>query len=81
MRTLLDFLSSPLSTLLLCTGECHFILRFQSGFRLCEYSTERSNLPALTNPSPTNPTRLNRPPFTLLPPPPPVRGLRAVRMR
>lgn len=29
-----------LFTFLFCTGECHFILRFQSGFRLCEYSTD-----------------------------------------
>lgn len=33
-----------LFTFLFCTGECHFILRFQSGFRLCEYGTDCSPL-------------------------------------
>lgn len=34
-----------LFTFLFWTGECHFILRFQSGFRLCEYSMDCSPPP------------------------------------
>lgn len=41
-----------LFTFLFCTGECHFILRFQSGFRLCEYSTDCSLLPRLSASNP-----------------------------
>lgn len=68
-RTLLDLLSSPLSALLLCTGEFHFILRFQSGFRLCEYSTDRSCSPTrLPDHPPAPPYPLYPPPFTLQPP-------------
>lgn len=37
-----------LFTFLFCTGECHFILRFQIGFRLCEYSTDCSHPPPLS---------------------------------
>lgn len=76
--TLLHLLSSPLSALLLCTGEFHFILRFQSGFRLCEYSTDRSCSPTrLPDHPPAPPYPLYPPPFTLQPPsspPPPPRG-------
>lgn len=40
--TAISSLITCLFTVLFCTGECHFILRFQSGFRLCEYSTDCS---------------------------------------
>lgn len=56
-----------LFTFLFCKGECHFILRFQSGLRLCEYSTDRClpalnpksyplSLPFSCNPTPPHPT-------------------------
>lgn len=54
---------SSLITFLLtsfCTGEWHFILRFQSGFRLCEYSTDWSPPPPL-NPRPL-PSACRNPP-------------------
>lgn len=78
-----------LFTFLFCTGECHFILRFQSGFRLCEYSTDCSCLPRLPALNPKSyplhfpfPATPPHPALTLassvLLPPPPVTGPWAV---